>query len=79
MRLGKIIADVGILVAKTCDTYLATKQVSPSLEVMLKRSFCCKGRLLHYFPTVGCEPPSKWCATHCDHGTLTGMWTEERS
>jgi isopenicillin N synthase-like dioxygenase len=57
------------------------------LEHVVKTSLTSKARLLHYFPTSSSTstspPPSTssasdeenddWCATHLDHGCLTGL------
>jgi isopenicillin N synthase-like dioxygenase len=82
--LCRIIIDVGVLVAGACDKY-AEKEIEgykPGyLEHVVKTSTTTKARLLHYFPS----PPPKdgaavtegtdddWCATHLDHGCLTGL------
>uniref|UniRef100_A0A2C9U9D9 Uncharacterized protein n=1 Tax=Manihot esculenta TaxID=3983 RepID=A0A2C9U9D9_MANES len=51
--LGKLILDVGLMVAYHCDKY-ATKGMkineNEGLEQILLRSRCHKGRLLYYFP-----------------------------
>jgi len=50
-----------------------------NLEVMLGRSLCHKGRLLHYFPAVQSDQAqtidgiASWCGWHTDHGSLTGL------
>ncbi|XP_052304951.1 uncharacterized protein LOC7476258 isoform X2 [Populus trichocarpa] len=50
-----------------------------SLEQILIRSRCHKGRLLYYFPALrsDCVPDgdstSSWCGWHTDHGSLTGL------
>lgn len=59
------------------------------LEHVVKTSLTTKARLLHYFPTESSSPPppsstadkgdaadqeeDDWCATHVDHGCLTGL------
>lgn len=58
------------------------------LEKVVRGSFTTKARLLHYFPTGGSSSSSSeggqkeeseggddddWCATHLDHGCLTGL------
>ena len=56
----------------------------PKLEKVLLHSKCCKGRLLHYFPTEENASDnissnakdtqfSNWCGWHNDHGSLTGL------
>ena len=79
MKVGQLITRVGILLAKACDLFLETKRVPSRMEDILKGSMCSKGRLLHYFPTAGSsKSTNKWCGTHCDHGTLTGMYIHTR-
>jgi len=76
-----LIIDVAVLVARACDKF-AEKEITgyPAsyLEKMVGSSTTTKARLLHYFP----EDPSSnkqsdgeddWCATHLDHGCLTGL------
>lgn len=80
--LCKIIIDTGVLVARACDRY-AEKQIEgyqPGyLEHVVKTSTTTKARLLHYFPApipeAGAKaiPDDDWCATHLDHGCLTGL------
>jgi len=85
--LCRLIIDVGVLVAGACDRY-AEKEIEgyPNgyLARVVKTSTTTKARLLHYFP-----PPTEqnasgtaseaerldddWCATHLDHGCLTGL------
>ena len=51
-ELGQMIVDVGILVARHCDTYvhsLCPTYTRNKLETIITESKCCKGRLLHYF------------------------------
>lgn len=76
-----LIIDVATLVARACDQY-AQKNVpgyTPGyLEHVVKTSQVSKARLLHYFPMPE-EALAKdgdeddWCATHLDHGCLTGL------
>jgi isopenicillin N synthase-like dioxygenase len=77
-----LIIDVAALVARSCDQYAEAKidGYRPGyLEHVVKTSHVSKARLLHYFPTppelAGAEPLSDddWCATHLDHGCLTGL------
>lgn len=77
--LCRLIIDTAVLVAKACDRY-AEKEISgykPGyLEHVVKTSTTTKARLLHYFPVEGEAAPSgddDWCATHLDHGCLTGL------
>lgn len=80
--LGKLIFDVGLLVAYHCDQYVSKGMKMPEsegLEKILLHSRCHKGRLLYYFP-VECSDHnqvsgsiSSWCGWHTDHGSLTGL------
>jgi len=88
-NLGKLIIDVGILVAYQCDLYV--KKCVPSypegrLARLIETSKCAKARLLHYFPKSTEELESMasgggsadqafsdWCGWHNDHGSLTGL------
>ena len=81
--LCRLIIDTAVLVAKACDRY-AEKEVpayKPGyLEHVVKTSTTTKARLLHYFPADPATVKSKgenidddWCATHLDHGCLTGL------
>jgi isopenicillin N synthase-like dioxygenase len=84
--LISLIIDVAILVARACDTYASQEipNYKPNyLEHVVKTSLTSKARLLHYFPTSPSPPSSTtsasdeenddWCATHLDHGCLTGL------
>ncbi|KAK6136399.1 hypothetical protein DH2020_029856 [Rehmannia glutinosa] len=80
--LGKLILDVGLLLAYHCDHYASNgfkMHENGSLQQILLRSRCHKGRLLYYFPTHQCastddgESMSSWCGWHTDHGSLTGL------
>ncbi|KAL8488323.1 hypothetical protein ACS0TY_024557 [Phlomoides rotata] len=80
--LGKLILDVGLLLASHCDRYVSNgfnMHGNGSLEQVLLRSRCHKGRLLYYFPAHQCssdengEAMSSWCGWHTDHGSLTGL------
>lgn len=78
--LCNLIIDVAALVARACDRY-AEKEIEgyPKgyLEHVVSSSHTTKARLLHYFPQSpedivdGTE--DDWCATHLDHGCLTGL------
>ncbi|CAI9100281.1 OLC1v1037245C1 [Oldenlandia corymbosa var. corymbosa] len=80
--LGKLILDVGMLLAYHCDRF-AFREMKTSedkgLEQILESSRCHKGRLLYYFPTRQSiylqdgESMSSWCGWHTDHGSLTGL------
>ncbi|KAK0391619.1 hypothetical protein NLU13_1119 [Sarocladium strictum] len=77
-----LIIDVAVLVARACDRF-AEKDIDgyPKgyLEHVVSTSSTTKARLLHYFPQEA--DPSEgsggddddWCATHLDHGCLTGL------
>lgn len=82
-ELCSLIIDTAVLVAQACDRY-ASKQVpdyKPGyLEHVVKTSTTTKARLLHYFPapqatieTETAPTDDDWCATHLDHGCLTGL------
>ncbi|XP_022157598.1 uncharacterized protein LOC111024250 isoform X2 [Momordica charantia] len=80
--LGKLILDVGLMLAYHCDQY-ASKMMKlhedEALEKTLLNSRCHKGRLLYYFPAQQstCAEDrnnlSSWCGWHTDHGSLTGL------
>ncbi|KAJ8750436.1 hypothetical protein K2173_015575 [Erythroxylum novogranatense] len=80
--LGKLILDVGLMLAYHCDRYVSNGMEvneNEGLEQILLRSRCHKGRLLYYFPSeqidtavVG-DSMSSWCGWHTDHGSLTGL------
>ncbi|KAG9966729.1 Clavaminate synthase-like protein, partial [Aureobasidium melanogenum] len=79
--LCTFIVDTAALVAQACDRY-ALKNVPQYqegyLEHVVKTSISTKARLLHYYaPTTdqgeGESSPDDWCATHLDHGCLTGL------
>ncbi|KAK0730350.1 hypothetical protein B0H67DRAFT_527080 [Lasiosphaeris hirsuta] len=92
-QLCRLIIDVGVLVARGCDSF-AEKEIpgypSGYLERVVRTSTTTKARLLHYFPEDPATVPSAptgasemvnggdlneddWCATHLDHGCLTGL------
>ncbi|KAG8378169.1 hypothetical protein BUALT_Bualt08G0110000 [Buddleja alternifolia] len=74
--LGKLILDVGLLLANHCDRYAFETHGDGSLERILVRSRCHKGRLLYYYPSnrIGEDDSmSSWCGWHTDHGSLTGL------
>ncbi|KAL7531320.1 hypothetical protein ACHAXR_003976, partial [Thalassiosira sp. AJA248-18] len=86
-EVGQLLHEVGSMVAKCCDSYVAAKcsGYEPKLEQILHHSKCCKARLLHYFATeddaggISTENNtddtqfSNWCGWHNDHGSLTGL------
>jgi len=82
-EICRLIIDTAVLVARACDRY-AEKEIpaykSGYLEHVVKTSTTTKARLLHYFPSDpadakpnGEEMDDDWCATHLDHGCLTGL------
>jgi isopenicillin N synthase-like dioxygenase len=84
MDLGKLIVQVGQLVAIHCDKYLKTafQDLPPEfLQSMIRDSITHKARLLHYFPISqkDAEPTpdggnmDSWCGLHLDHSVLTGL------
>ncbi|XP_010249859.1 PREDICTED: uncharacterized protein LOC104592277 isoform X3 [Nelumbo nucifera] len=79
--LGKLIFDVGLMLAYHCDRY-ASKGMTrddEGFEKILMCSRCHKGRLLYYFPAEQSDYAqdagsiSSWCGWHTDHGSLTGL------
>ncbi|KAI4354421.1 hypothetical protein L6164_003283 [Bauhinia variegata] len=78
--LGKLIFDVGLMLAYHCDLYVSKGMKihkDGGLESILLRSRCHKGRLLYYFPAEKGNSDgfsmSSWCGWHTDHGSLTGL------
>ncbi|KAF2758631.1 Clavaminate synthase-like protein [Pseudovirgaria hyperparasitica] len=80
-ELCTLIIDVAVLVARACDRY-AEKNIDgykPGyLEHVVNSSVSTKARLLHYFPPPSADnnksaDEDDWCATHVDHGCLTGL------
>ncbi|KAG8623462.1 hypothetical protein KVT40_008438 [Elsinoe batatas] len=85
--LCDLIISTAVLVAKACDLYAQANipDYRPGyLEHVVRTSVSTKARLLHYFPdppapsteadtTSGPEDQDDWCATHLDHGCLTGL------
>lgn len=82
--LCRLIIDVAVLVARACDRFAgqAIPDYPPGyLEAVVSTSTTTKARLLHYYPqsaaadnTDGSEGnDDDWCATHLDHGCLTGL------
>jgi hypothetical protein len=85
--LCRLIIDTAVLVAQACDRY-AEEEIegyAPGyLRHVVQTSTTTKARLLHYFPTPIPSPEDTknidridtnddWCATHLDHGCLTGL------
>ncbi|XP_006475731.1 uncharacterized protein LOC102623333 isoform X2 [Citrus sinensis] len=80
--LGKLIVDVGLMLAYHCDQYVSKgmkMKENEGLEQILLHSRCHKGRLLYYFPAQqsNCirdgDSMSSWCGWHTDHASLTGL------
>lgn len=84
-ELCRMVIDTAVLVASACDRFAEREiQGYPKgyLQHVVKTSSTTKARLLHYYPQ---EPPAPgveeapageeddWCATHLDHGCLTGL------
>ncbi|CAK7263484.1 hypothetical protein SEPCBS57363_000582 [Sporothrix epigloea] len=85
--LCRLIIDAAVLVARACDRF-AVQTIADYppgyLESVVSTSTTTKARLLHYYPQdcpqVGEEEKKStkeadddWCATHLDHGCLTGL------
>ena len=76
-----LIIDTAVLVAKACDRYAEARingYQRGYLERVVRDSVITKARLLHYFArtSIGQQADGKdddWCATHVDHGCLTGL------
>ena len=75
-----LIIDTAALVAKACDRYAEANiaDYKPGyLHHVVTTSLTTKARLLHYFPGTEEQTDSAsdddWCATHLDHGCLTGL------
>lgn len=89
-QLCKLIIDVAVLVARACDRF-AEEEIEGYprgyLEHVVSTSTTTKARLLHYFPQDAAHndgtSEDDWCATHLDHGCLTGltsaMFIDEKS
>ncbi|KAK3393582.1 hypothetical protein B0H63DRAFT_516766 [Podospora didyma] len=87
-QLCRLIIDVAVLVARACDRFAETEILgypSAYLEQVVSTSTTTKARLLHYYPDDAPAKPDietaagesgdedDWCATHLDHGCLTGL------
>lgn len=83
--LCRLIIDVASLVARACDRF-AERDIpgypKGYLEHVVSTSSTTKARLLHYYPQGGDDSAAApaadgddddWCATHLDHGCLTGL------
>lgn len=85
--LCSLIIDTAALVARACDRFAEANiedYQAGFLQRVVESSLTTKARLLHYFPSVdqtGKESAGDgdenedddWCATHVDHGCLTGL------
>ncbi|KZF22044.1 Clavaminate synthase-like protein [Xylona heveae TC161] len=83
-ELCTLIIDTAVLVARACDRYaeaMIEGYEKGYLEKVVRTSMTTKARLLHYYPpheessdsTKEEENEDDWCATHLDHGCLTGL------
>ncbi|KAH7079929.1 hypothetical protein BKA63DRAFT_407067 [Paraphoma chrysanthemicola] len=84
-ELCHLIIDIAALVARACDKYAEANidgYEKGFLEHLVKTSISTKARLLHYFPNQqslsetasdASGDEDDWCATHLDHGCLTGL------
>ncbi|KAL4884535.1 hypothetical protein BJY04DRAFT_182746 [Aspergillus karnatakaensis] len=84
-ELCTLIIDTAVLVARACDRFAEDNVEGYRggyLERVVRGSLTTKARLLHYFPTKDEEKEKgkeeeegddDWCATHLDHGCLTGL------
>ncbi|KAL2891516.1 hypothetical protein HOO65_010874 [Ceratocystis lukuohia] len=78
--LCRMVIDVAVLVARACDRF-GQKEIEgypkSYLEDVVRSSNTTKARLLHYYPqgsdVVEHRNEDDWCATHLDHGCLTGL------
>ncbi|KAJ5106363.1 hypothetical protein N7456_003038 [Penicillium angulare] len=78
-----LIIQTATLVASACDKYAEANidDYKPGyLQRVVETSLTTKARLLHYFPATSTDQAEKqedddddWCATHVDHGCLTGL------
>lgn len=81
-ELCTLIIEIAALVARACDKYAEVNiegYKKGYLEHVVKTSISTKARLLHYFPAPQSQEQAAngddddWCATHVDHGCLTGL------
>lgn len=76
---GRLIVQVGELLAEQCDRYVKSKcpgYEDGKLARVIRTSLCCKARLLHYYDLADSQAavkPDSWCGWHNDHGSLTGL------
>lgn len=78
--LIRLIIDTAVLVGRQCDRFGLENiegYVEGTVEKIVRESLVSKARLLHYFPSAGNADEARnnddWCATHKDHGVLTGL------
>ncbi|OXG44582.1 hypothetical protein C359_00753 [Cryptococcus neoformans Bt120] len=79
--LGKLIFDVGLLLAKVCDNFVTPTLANPegTLSSLIAKSKSSKARLLHYYPEDSNLPINNnmfnddLCGAHLDHSLLTGL------
>lgn len=79
--LCSLIIDTASLVAKACDRFAEANipdYKAGYLQRVVEGSLTTKARLLHYFPAEEKNQEQDgddddWCATHIDHGCLTGL------
>ncbi|KAJ5278805.1 hypothetical protein N7478_004177 [Penicillium angulare] len=86
--LCSLIIQTATLVARACDKYAEANidDYKPGyLQRVVETSLTTKARLLHYFPATeqaekqnnddddDDDDDDDWCATHIDHGCLTGL------
>ena len=68
VSMGKLLADVGRLIAVVCDAYCHQNGVETQFSRILTTSLNAKGRLLHYFDMPeASEEDALWCGWHNDH------------
>ena len=82
-ELCRVVIDTAALVARACDRFALANiegYREGYLERVVRSSLTTKARLLHYFPpdpdnnaSNGEGEEDDWCATHVDHGCLTGL------
>jgi isopenicillin N synthase-like dioxygenase len=74
-KLGELIYNIGLIILKNCDNYMAEQGYKTNMEELMINSKTCKGRFLHYFPSKSevNEEDDGFCGWHCDSGCLTGL------
>lgn len=80
--MGRMMCEVGKMIAAQCDRYISSRIASYSphaMENMITTSKAAKGRFLNYYPLENAVTAtdsndfSSWCGWHNDHGSLTGL------